>query len=295
MIFVKHSYRSGKKQLITNGKIKRQRRRFLTISEIYDHSDRLSSIPLSNLQSLLQWKSPATFGVQSFQGWVSYTRFVEYIPSVLVPFDGLSAHFAAWAIVQGSLLLTQPRWMFVWISASIPIKYLQELAERGKTSTGWFFGFKLHLLVNDRGELLQFCLSPGNVDDRKPVPRLGEKVVWQAFWRQGDISHNLWHRNYMRCLMSNSSPSYARIWKVDWCFYLIEFCCVEGLLLKPLLINSRTFSQIEHSRHRSCVCNFFVNVMYYVVWSLTAIKPAKPSLGLDAAYGLASLTRIHVK
>ncbi len=37
------------------------------------------------------------------------------------------------------------------------------LAQRGKTSTGWFYGFKLHLIVNDRGKLIDFVLTPGNV------------------------------------------------------------------------------------------------------------------------------------
>jgi hypothetical protein len=36
---------------------------------------------------------------------------------------------------------------------------------RGKTSLDWFFGFKLHLVVNDKGELLNFVLTPGNIDD----------------------------------------------------------------------------------------------------------------------------------
>jgi integrase len=42
-------------------------------------------------------------------------------------------------------------------------------ARHGKTSLGWFYGFKLHLVVNDRGELLALCLTPGNTDDRRPV------------------------------------------------------------------------------------------------------------------------------
>ncbi|EMN02637.1 transposase DDE domain protein, partial [Leptospira noguchii str. 2007001578] len=39
-------------------------------------------------------------------------------------------------------------------------------AQRGKSSTGWFYGFKLHLIINDRGEILSFMKPPGNVDDR---------------------------------------------------------------------------------------------------------------------------------
>ena len=50
------------------------------------------------------------------------------------------------------------------------------LAARGKTSTGWFYGFKLHLVINDQGELLNVCFTPGNVDDRKPVPRADRRI-----------------------------------------------------------------------------------------------------------------------
>jgi hypothetical protein len=62
------------------------------------------------------------------------------------------------------------------------------LARRGKTSTGWFYGFKLHLIVNDRGELLDFVLTPGNVDDRTPVPRLARRL---SFGDKGYLSKAL--------------------------------------------------------------------------------------------------------
>ncbi len=45
-------------------------------------------------------------------------------------------------------------------------KVFKGIAERGKSSMGWFYGFKLHLIVNEKGELLSFYLSKGNVDDR---------------------------------------------------------------------------------------------------------------------------------
>ena len=64
-------------------------------------------------------------------------------------------------------------------------------ARRGKTSVGWFYGFKLHLVVNDRGELLAFCLTPGNVDDRWPVPRLVRHLFGTLFGDKGYISQPL--------------------------------------------------------------------------------------------------------
>ena len=51
-----------------------------------------------------------------------------------------------------------------------------EVARRGKSSMGWFYGFKLHLIVNDQGELLAVQRTPGNTDDRKPVPQMTKKL-----------------------------------------------------------------------------------------------------------------------
>ena len=56
---------------------------------------------------------------------------------------------------------------------------------------GWFDGFKLHLVVNDKGELLAFCLTPGHVDDRQPVPGLTTALFGQLFGDRGYISQAL--------------------------------------------------------------------------------------------------------
>ena len=42
-------------------------------------------------------------------------------------------------------------------------------AAKGKCTMGWFYGFKLHLVINDKGEIIQWKLTPGNVDDREPL------------------------------------------------------------------------------------------------------------------------------
>jgi transposase len=56
---------------------------------------------------------------------------------------------------------------------------------------GWFYGFKLHLVVNDQGEILAFCLTPGNVDDRHPVPKLASGLVGKIFGDKGYLSQPL--------------------------------------------------------------------------------------------------------
>ena len=48
-------------------------------------------------------------------------------------------------------------------------KTFKNLAAKSKSTMGWFYGFKLHLICNDKGEIMSFSISKGNVDDRIPV------------------------------------------------------------------------------------------------------------------------------
>ncbi|MGD1859810.1 MAG: transposase [Leptolyngbyaceae cyanobacterium] len=50
-----------------------------------------------------------------------------------------------------------------------------------KNSMGWHFGFKLHLVINDRGELLAFKLTPAKTDDRVPVPEMTQDIIGKLF------------------------------------------------------------------------------------------------------------------
>jgi len=67
----------------------------------------------------------------------------------------------------------------------------ENLAARGKTSVEWFFGFKLHLVFNAQGELLNFVLTPGNTDDRTPVPKLLQQLFCKVFADIGYVSQKL--------------------------------------------------------------------------------------------------------
>lgn len=70
-------------------------------------------------------------------------------------------------------------------------RYLCPDAGWGKSSTGWFYGFKLHLVVNDCGEILSFAITAGNTDDRKLVPTLLKSIVGKVFGDRGYISQAL--------------------------------------------------------------------------------------------------------
>ena len=143
-----------------------------------------------------------------FPGLVSYTRFVDLIPTTTVPL----------CLYLPSRLAACTRIGFI-DATSIPVchnrrikrhKVFADLAKRGKTSMGWFYGFKLHLVVNDQGQLVAYCLTPGNVDDRKPVPHLA-KALWGSCLLMGAICPNPCLSNSLP-KASNSLPLSARIW-----------------------------------------------------------------------------------
>jgi hypothetical protein len=67
----------------------------------------------------------------------------------------------------------------------------KNFAARGQTSVDWFFGFKLHLVVNENGELLNITLTPENTDDRQPLPDLVSSLFGKIFTDKGYVSEPL--------------------------------------------------------------------------------------------------------
>ena len=103
-----------------------------------------------------------------FPQLVSYTRFVELIPSSL-PALCAYLHYRFGKTTGVAFIDSTP----------LPVcrigrhRVFADVAKRGKNSMGWFYGFKLHLIVNDQGELLAIQLTPGNT----PVPQM-TKTLW---------------------------------------------------------------------------------------------------------------------
>jgi transposase len=210
-----------------------------------------------------------------FPGLVSYNRFVEFIPSVLVPLC---------VYLRTRCLGTCTGISFIDSTALAVCKnprirshqVFAGLAERGKTSTGWFFGFKLHLVFNDRGELLNLMLTPGNVDDRKPAPKLVRKLFGKLFGDKGYLSKAL--RDELFRTFSVELVTGVRSNMKNVLMPLMDKILLRKRAIVETIIDQlKNISQIEHSRHRS-PANFLVNLLCGVI--AYCRQPKKPSLGL---------------
>ena len=129
-----------------------------------------------------------------FPKLVSYKRFVELMAETLIPL----CHFVnARKGKNTGMAYTDSTPIAVCHNRRIyRHKVFKGLAQRGKTSMGWFYGFKLRLIVNERGELLAFRFTLGNADDRKPVPQIAGDLIGLLFDAKGYISQKLFERLY---------------------------------------------------------------------------------------------------
>jgi hypothetical protein len=209
-----------------------------------------------------------------FPQLVSYNRFVELLPRVLVP---LTVYLHTQLGQCSGISFIDSTALAVCKNARISQHRVFAVdAARGKTSVGWFYGFKLHLVVNDRGELVAFCLTPGNVDDRRPVPRLVQRLFGTLFGDRGYISqqlaadlfinHGLHLITKLRKNMRNRLLSLTD-----------KLLVRKRAIIESIVDQLKNSCQIEHSRHRSPF-NFLVNLMAGLI--AYCHQPKKPSLDL---------------
>lgn len=261
-------------QLISNGSIQRQRARSLTLSEIMtilihfhqshyrDFKAYYNEHVLKNLRG-------------EFPGLVSYQRFVDYIPSALMPLCVYLRTCCLGECTGISFIDSTP----LKVCHNLRIqrhRVFEGLATRGKSSTGWFYGFKLHLVCNERGELLNLALTPGNIDDRKPVSKLSRHLFGKLFGDRGYISQalfeHLWQTSNLQLITRIRSNMKNSLMPM-----LDKILLRKRAIIESIIDQLKNISQIEHSRHRSPI-NFMVNLLCGLI--AYCHQPKKPSLGL---------------
>lgn len=208
-----------------------------------------------------------------FPKTVSYNRFTELMQSVNLPL----------AIFLQTCCMGENTGISFMDSTPIRVcknkrikrnKVFKGIAQLGKSTMGYFFGFKLHLVINEKGELLNFIITPGNVDDREPLKnkRFVAKLKGKLFGDKGYISNKLAEllfvdgiqlitsikKNMKNCLMQMSDKILLR----------------KRAVIETVNDELKNICQVEHSRHRS-FGNFISNLIAgLVTYSFFSKKPS---------------------
>jgi len=261
------------RSLLADGSRKRMRSGQLSLSEImtiiiYFHQSRYRNFKSYYIDHVCKHLQ------REFPGLVSYERFVILMPTALGP---LCAYLKSlYGSCSGISFID---------STSLPVcdnhrihsnKVFQGIAKRGKSSMGWFYGLKLHLIINDRGEILACQVTPGNIDDRRPVPALCKNLFGKLIGDRGYISQALAEQ-----LRETFDIQLITKLKRNMKNKLMPL--VDKLLLRKRSIietvndQLKNISQIEHTRHRSPI-NCFVNILAGLI--AYCHQPKKPSLNI---------------
>lgn len=260
---------------LDNGLRKRRRKSRLSLSEIrtiviHFHQSNYRTFKGYYLQHVRKHLA------REFPHLVSYSRFVRFMAQTFLPLTiyllSRRGHCTGISFMDStSLRVCHNR----RIQRN---KVFAGIAARGKTTMGWFYGFKLHLVVNECGEILSFQLTPGNVDDRKPVPVLLQDLFGKVFADKGYLSKQLFED-----LLEEDVELITGIRK-NMKNILMPFSD-KVLLRKRAIIETindqlKNISPIEHSRHRSFT-NFLVNLLAGLL--AYCFQEKKPSLRIHSA------------
>jgi hypothetical protein len=210
---------------------------------------------------------------KQFPNLVSYNRFIELLPDVLMP---LTLFMQSRCGKGKGIAFIDSTPLRVCENIRIPRhKTFKDVAGRGKSSTGWFYGFKLHLLVDDCGEILSFRITRGNVDDRTPVPSMLKDFIGKVFGDRGYISKKLTE------LLATDEVELITTLKKNMKPKVIE--AFDKLLLRKRCIietindQLKNIFDLEHSRHRS-LTNYIIDIVACLV--AYSYKEKKPSLNI---------------
>jgi hypothetical protein len=212
-----------------------------------------------------------------FPNTVSYNRFTELMQSALLPL----------AIFTKTCCLGQCTGISFIDSTPIRVcknkrisrnRVFDGIAQLGKSSMGFFFGFKLHLIVNDKGEILNFVITQGNVDDRQPLKneKFIEAIKGKLYGDKGYLSKDLTNMlfvdglhlitnirdNMKNCLMELKDKIVLR----------------KRSVIETINDELKNMCQVEHSRHRS-FGNFITNLLSGLV--AYSFFPKKPSIKFE--------------
>lgn len=152
-------------------------------------------------------------------------------------------------------------------------KVFKDSASIGRTTMGWFFGFKLHLIINDQGGLVAVKVTPGNTDDRTPVPEMVENLFGKLFGDKGYISQELFESLYQKGIALVTGIK--KNMKNKLMPILDKILLRKRSIIETINDQLKNISQIDHTRHRSFF-NFMVNIVCGLI--TYTFRDKKPSI-----------------
>ncbi len=271
--FNKVFYAEWEKTLLASGEKKRRRKGLMSPSELMtilihfhqSHYKDFKNYYLGHVHQHLRSEFPTL---------LSYTRFLGVMSSVLVP---LCSYFTHCLGKPTGIAFVDATSIKVCHNIRIPRhKVFEGMAKRGKSTMGWFYGFKLHLIINHKGEILATKLTAGNVDDRKPVPEMAKGLYGKLYGDKGYVSKVLGGQLFeqdvelITNVRRNMKPRAIALWD--------KIMLRKRFIIETVNDQLKNITQIEHSRHRS-PNGFMLNIL----GSLIAYchKKDKPTIRID--------------
>lgn len=212
-----------------------------------------------------------------FPDVVSYNRFIELSHRCAVPFM-LFLHYCCRGECTGISFIDSTVLRVCHNKRIKRNKVFKTMAKVGKSTVGWFFGFKLHLIINDKGEILSFYLSQGNTSDNsaKIITRMTKEIFGKVFGDKGYINKALAdllfddgiqlitavRRNMKQKALSNEEKLLLR----------------KRSVIETVNDELKNICQIEHTRHRS-IAGFILNIISAI--AAYSFFPKKPSIKKD--------------
>lgn len=223
---------------------------------------------INYVQKHLQTEFPET---------VSYNRFVELQKKAFLPMSVFLKTMCLGECTGISFIDSTPL-RACHIKREKQNKVFKGIATKGQCSMGWFFGFKLHIVINDKGEIIDFLFTQGNVDDRFPLKNKSfhDKLFGKLFGDKGYISQSLFEEMFVDDI--HLVTKIKKNMKNSLMLTSDKILLRKRALVECVNDELKNQCQVEHTRHRS-VDNFLANIISGLI--AYHFLPKKPTLNIE--------------